>query len=68
MIYLAFFYSLYFFGVYFADSAITIEGLFLPFITWVCLAIYGVISSERHVQVLIQKEEIEKSLKEMDDE
>ena len=67
MIYLALFYSVYFFGVYFADSAITPEGIFLPFITWVCLAIYGRVSCERHIQLVVQKEDLEETLKEMEE-
>ena len=63
MIYLALFYSLYLFGVYFADSAITIEGLFLPFITWVCLATYGRVCAETQIKLMIQKQDIEETLK-----
>jgi len=58
----------YLFGVYFADSAITIEGLFLPFITWVCLAIYGRVCAETQIQLVINKQDIEDTLKEMEDE
>jgi len=68
MINLAICYSVYLFLCYFMGADITPEGVFMPLITWSIISCYAEVCSQNVMNIYISKDNVEKALKEMDDE
>ena len=47
---------------------ITPEGVFMPLITWSIISCYAEVCSQNVMNIYISKDNVEKALKEMDDE